>query len=235
VTGDVEQAFAVATDSAGAVVVAGQTSDSGFPVLNALFPGFGGGDDAFVFKLVPAFSISPDTGSKTIGAGQSATFQITVTPDMGFSEGVNLGCSVTPVVTLAPTCSFSANVISTSAGAGASTLTVKTTGMATGTALSWPSAPRTGTTDGTNLISWSLFPVVLIVLWSIISRKRYPLSLMAGMLLVVLFWASCGSGGGNAYIAPPPPARTPAGTYTVTVTGTSGSLSNSTELTVTIN
>jgi Beta-propeller repeat len=235
VTGDVDQAFAIATDSAGAVVVAGQTSDSGFPVLNALFPGFGGGDDAFVFKLVPAFSVSPDTASKTIGAGQSATFQITVAPDMDFSEDVNLSCSVTPVVTLAPTCNFSPNVISTSAGSGTGTLTIQTTGTATGAAISWPTAPKVSTPAGTNLMILGLFLSLLIMLGSVIRRRCYPLSVIAGMLFVVLVWASCSSGGGNANVAPPPPARTPAGNYTVTVTGASGSLSNSAELTVTIN
>ncbi|HXH47857.1 MAG TPA: SBBP repeat-containing protein [Terriglobia bacterium] len=235
ITGDIEEAFALATDSADAVVVAGQTSDSGFPVLNALFPDFGGGDDAFVAKLVPAFSISPDTASKTISAGQSATFQIAVGPDMGFSEDVNLGCSVTPVVTLAPTCSFSPNVISTSAGPGVSTLTIQTTGTATAGAISWPAAPRVRTPAGTNLMILGLFLGLLIVLWSVISRKRYPLSLIAAMLLVVFMWASCASGGGNNNYAPPPPARTPTGNYTVTVTSTSGRLSNTAGLTVTIN
>jgi Beta-propeller repeat len=233
--GDIEEAYAVATDSAGGVVVAGRATGSGFPVLNALFPSFGGANDAFVFKLVPAFSISPETVSKSINAGQSATFQITVTPDMGFSEDVNLGCSVTPVVTLTPTCSFSPNVISTSAGPGQSTLTIQTTGTATGRVISWPAAPMTGTPAGTNLMILGLFLGLLIMLWSVISRKRYPLSLIAAMLLVVFMWASCGSGGGNNNVAPPPPARTPAGNYSVTVTGASGSLSNTAGLTVTIN
>jgi hypothetical protein len=235
ITGDVDEAFALATDSADAVVVAGQTSDSGFPVLNALFPDFGGGDDAFVAKLVPAFSISPDTASKTISAGQSATFQITVTPDMGFSEDVNLACSVTPVVTLAPTCSFSPNVISTSAGPGVSTLTIHSTGTATGGAISWPAAPKFGTPAATNLMILGLFLGLLIMLAPVIRRKRYSLSLIVGILFVVLVWASCSGGSGSNNIAPPPPARTPAGNYTVTVTGTSGSLPNTAGLTVTIN
>jgi hypothetical protein len=235
ITGDIEEAFALATDSADAVVVAGRTSDSGFPVVNALFPDFGGGDDAFVAKLVPAFSVSPDTASKTISAGQSATFQIAVGPDMGFSEDVNLGCSVTPVVTLAPTCSFSPNVIPTSAGPGQSTLTIQTTGTATGGAISWPAAPRTGTPAATNLMLMGLFLGLLTMLASVIRRRRYSVPLMVGMLFVVLGWASCSGGSGNTNNAPPPPARTPAGNYTVTVTGTSGSLRNTVGLTVTIN
>lgn len=235
ITGDVEEAYAVATDSAGAVVVAGRTSDSGFPSLNALFPSFGGANDAFVAKLVPAFSISPDTASKTVSAGQSATFQITVTPDVGFSGDVSLGCSVTPAVALGPTCKASPNSVSVSSGPGTSGLTIETTGMATGATISWPTAPRTGPRGRSNLIVLSLFPLVVIVVWSIISRKRYPLSLIAGTLLVVFLAASCGSGGGSANIASPPPTRTPAGNYTVTVTGASGSLSNSAELTVTVN
>jgi Beta-propeller repeat len=235
ITGDVEEAFALATDSAGAVVVAGRTDDSGFPVLNALFPGFGGGSDAFVAKLVPAFAVSPDTETKTISAGQSASFQITVAPDMGFSGDVNLGCSVTPAVALAPTCRVSPSSVAISSETGSSTLTIDTTRTATGAAFSWPAAPKAGTPDGTNLISWSLLLLLLIVLWPIITRKRYPLSVIAKMLLVVFLWSSCASGGGDSNVAPPPPARTPAGNYTVTVTGASGSLSQSAELRVTIN
>jgi hypothetical protein len=52
------------------------------------------------------------------------------------------------------------------------------------------------------------------------------------VLWVTLEFTACGGGGGSTL---PPPTGTPAGTYTVAVTGTSGNTSHTTSLTLIVN
>jgi uncharacterized repeat protein (TIGR01451 family) len=55
---DIDEAFAIATDSAGYAYIAGDTESSNFPLTNPVQPNLGGGPgtigDAFVLKLSPA-------------------------------------------------------------------------------------------------------------------------------------------------------------------------------------
>jgi hypothetical protein len=59
---------------------------------------------------------------------------------------------------------------------------------------------------------------------------RLALVAMAGV--VVLCSCGGGNGGGSPPIVPPPDTATPVGTYILTVTATSGTVSHSTDLTL---
>jgi hypothetical protein len=73
-------------------------------------------------------------------------------------------------------------------------------------------------------------------------RRRRTMTHLGLLLITILIGAAMGCGGGTNAAAPPanpgtPPANpgTPPGAYTVTVTGSSGSIMAATAVTVTVN
>jgi hypothetical protein len=148
-SGDEDFVFgAVAVTTPGNIYVTGVTNSANFPVTagaaDSTYNGgsaatctlAGGGSpipcpDAFVVAYANAdFSIA-GTALAAVTAGSGSTSTITVTPFNGYSNTVNLSCSVSGGGTPAPTCQFSSNSIS--GGSGTSTLTVATTAAVAGT------------------------------------------------------------------------------------------------------
>jgi Beta-propeller repeat len=233
---------AIAVDSAGAnIYVAGNTMSSDFPKTsgaNQTTIGSPGIFDAFVAK----YSLSSTTGgtftvtngplSPTSGSpGVSATATITVTSVSGFNGTVNLACSVSPVVSKGPTCSFSpgSSVNLSANGNATATLNVATT--AASAMIEHPVLPS-------GLFYAMLLPVGgITLLGARIGSSAWRggkllgfvmLGLVLTALLLLPACSSSKSGGGST--------GTPPGTYTITVTGTSGSTVTGTPaLTLTVN
>jgi len=176
--------------------------------------------------IAPGFTFGMGSGgssSSTISAGQSATFNLALTPAGSFSGTVNLTCSVTPPATPAPVCSVPNSVSVTGNSATSATVTVTTT--ASGTASGGPAIlpPWIG------LMAWTLALGVSGLLF--VGKRQRPG--LAASMIVLGFIAMAGCGGSSSSSLPPPAAKgTPAGTYTATLTATSGSLSQQAALTV---
>jgi hypothetical protein len=176
----------------------------------------------------PDFTIGMASGgssSSTITAGQAATFGLTITPTGSFSGTVNLTCSVAPAASPAPICSLPASVNVTGSAATSVTATVSTT--ASGKARSVP-APNFPSNIGLTVSALAIGTLSLIL----VATKRRRLVISTVTVLVAVAMAGCG---GSSSTPPVTTAQgTPPGTYTVTITATSGSLSHQTKLTVII-
>jgi len=173
----------------------------------------------------PDFTFGTASGgsSSTISAGQTATFSLALTPSGSFSGTVNLTCSITPAASPAPVCSVPGSVSVT--GTSASSVTVMVSTVASGSVAGWPSAKFP---IGTGLIAWMLalgFSSLLFV------SKRSSAAVPAA-IIVLAFLTMSGCGGSSSTPPSTNSKGTPAGTYTATLTATSGGLSHQVPLTV---
>jgi len=185
-----------------------------------------------VSLLVQDFTISAKAFSPaSISPGASAISAITVEQENGFNLTVTLSCSSitlngSPATTAPPSCSF--NPTSISGGGGFSTLTVSTTASSASLAKPWLRL------SGPSYALW--LPIAgMALLGGFGSRKK-----KLGFLLVLLalsglmFLAACGGGGGSNGGGGGGGGGTPAGTYSITVTGTFASTVHSTTVTLTV-
>lgn len=207
------------------------------------------GDSSFESSVSPAvaiavgtpnFSLSSSPTANTVAAGAAATYTLSATGTFGFSSAVNFTCAVTTAVQVQPqylpACAFNPPSITPGQTAVSSTLTVTTFARATA-----PPPPAGRRVPPGFPTTAPLALAALLVILSICLARARRRSLLAGaglaicVLLLLAGLASCGkgtsqTGGGNGG----GPVGTTAGSYTLTVTGASGSVSNAVTLTLTV-
>ncbi|MGA2085224.1 MAG: kelch repeat-containing protein [Terracidiphilus sp.] len=165
----------------------------------------------YIINLLPDFSIAASPSSLTVAAGENATTTITITPESGFNSTVSFSCSGLPS---GATCSFNPQTVTPSGGAATTTLTVNTS--ATNAALRQKSSP---------LFPGAALAAVLCCLGWMKRRRLQMLLLLAVCGAGLSLLNGCGGGSSTSQST----------TYTVTVTATSGSLQQSTTLSLTVN
>ena len=164
--------------------------------------------------------ITPATAS--VPVGQPAIFSLVVDPTAGsFPHNVSFSCSKLPALT---TCGFNPTQVGSGSENSAVTFTLATT------------SPIPASRTLILAITFSVFPVAGLVLL----QRRMPRSQIRwhGRVVLLAFLAmsslSCGGGlQGNGGGSGSP--GTPAGTYTITVTATCGSVEHTAQVSLTVN
>jgi hypothetical protein len=185
-----------------------------------------GGSTTSVFaSLVPAavvgspgFSLSLSAPSATVAPGGSASLMVKASAVGGFNSQISLSCSSPTGLT----CALNPATISPGSSASSSTLTISAVSTPPSTGYSLPGMAAL-------LPGLGLFGTLLPAgKRKSLIRKSMWMSALSLLLLISLFTLGCGGGNSNQ----PTTAATQA---TLMVTGTSGSLSHTTPVTVTIN
>jgi uncharacterized protein (TIGR03118 family) len=180
------------------------------------------------------FNVNASPSTLTISAGQPAPFTVTVGGLNGFNSAVNLTCSGQPVNS---TCNFSpASVTPSSGGTATSTMTISTSSnpyMHAGLI----SGNQTGGRYAMILPIPALVLLATFLAGSIrkgrVAGNKWVPSL-AGSLVLLFATACLLAASGCGYNASSAGNGTQRGMVTVMVTGTSGSLTHSTSVTLTV-
>jgi 6-phosphogluconolactonase (cycloisomerase 2 family) len=172
----------------------------------------------------PAFSAGPAPGGSTaasISAGQTAQYQLQLTPGPAFTDTVSLTCSGAP---LAAACQVPSSVTLANGAATPFTVTVITSGPA----LMPPSTPlRLPPFFSVPLLPFAAVAFVLLIFVSgfreLESVRRARGLVFCGIFTAAIFYAilavsGCGGGGTAVTATSPPPIVTPSGTSTIAVT-----------------
>ena len=178
--------------------------------------GFGQQSD-FTFSAVPS--------SAAVPAGKSAQFNLTISPIGGFAQPITLSCSGLPKA--ASCSSTTANPVTPS---GPTTVTViVNTGLRTFVPSGRPMGVQPPRAVSTGNSSWlALLAGLLLGATALFGlRGRRAVAMLLLVVVMICVSVSC-NGGGQAGA----PSGTPAGTYQIGITGTSGVISHTATVTL---
>jgi len=171
------------------------------------------------------FIMTPNPTSATVTRGQSAILTVTVTPQGSYTSPISFSCSGLPAVAA---CSFSPATITPDANPATTTLTI-TTAAQRALLKSSPRGDGSGPLNAALSATWLVLPGMLLGMAALAAPRRRKLLSCCLLFLVaggcVLQSACAGVSSRNF---------TPAGSYTITVTGTAGSTQQAVAVTLTV-
>jgi hypothetical protein len=195
----------------------------------AIAPGFSSSAVASAtYTITPNFTISGTAVTVTAGTTSGNTSIVSLTPVGGFTGSVALTAVITsgPSGGIQPTLSFGSTtpVSFTGATAGTATLTITTTASSTTQCTS-----ENRMQQGIPWYSGGGVVLACVLLFGIPARRHSWLKMLGISLLLVALAGgamACGGGGGGTACSPTTIAGTMPGSYTITVTGASGSITS---------
>ena len=172
----------------------------------------------------PAISAGAAPGGSTaasVAAGQTAQYQMQLTPGSGYSGSISFTCGGAP---LGAACHVPSSVLVANGAPAPFTVSVSTSGAA----LLPPSTPVRFIPPG----EFRLLPLLalaLVLLLVVTNRRAFESTPYAkrmpwnGAFLTIVFCAflsvgGCGAGSSSSVTPPPPPVITPSGTSTIIIT-----------------
>jgi hypothetical protein len=201
-------------------------------------PATGTDPSPFTTTVSPNFAISGTAISVVPGAVTSNTSTITITPGGGFTGPVTLTAAITstpPAAQFLPSISIgSSNTVSvTGSTAVPATLTIFTTASSSTSCTAENRMP-----SGILQYKGGGAALACLIILGIPARRRNWQSKLGMLLLLVAIVGgvvACGSGGGGGVPCPTTVTTgTTAGVYTITVTGTSGTLTETGTVSLTV-
>ncbi len=214
----VEITFAPTTAGArsGTLVIAGSV-----PPMSRLATLSGTGTD---------FALAGTPAEASITAGQTASYTLTITPSGGFAEQVALACTGVPA---GAQCSvLPASLALDGVNAASAQVSITTTRRSAATP-STSLLPRRFDLQGPPL-QQALRWLITVFFWfgaTMLTQAHRRERKWALLFMMVILLVCGGCGGGSP---PPPSGGTPAGSYTVTLTGTCDGVSRSTTVRLTV-
>jgi hypothetical protein len=179
----------------------------------------------------PDFTIATTPSSVSIAAGSSTTYELTLTPGDGFVGTVQVTCTGAPSESICAASPASPQLDGTTSA----TVNVKVSTTA-------PSVARLSPFSKWRLtplrevpvksVSWLALLCLLGTL--VLTTRRGARTVMATATVMFLLTTNVGCGGGSSGGAPQGNPGTPAGTYMLTLTTTSGNITHNTTVSLTV-
>jgi hypothetical protein len=219
----------VSATSLTAAITAADIATGGTAAITVFTPTPGGGTTAAINLTITDFSVTPTPTTQTVAAGSPTTFTInTATVGGAFANNITFTASGFPT-------GAGATFSPTSVAPGSSTtMTVTTTARGLAETMRTPFNP-----GGPNRPLWLIAVVLALALTSLgfaklgrrSIRRLIPIGAFALLLISAGYLSGCA---GSGFPKVGSNLGTPAGTYTITVTGTSGTDVHSTTVTLVV-
>jgi FG-GAP-like repeat/IPT/TIG domain len=226
----------VSSTSLNAALPAGDFFHSGTLSITVNNPAPGGGSTSALTFTVEDFNLNVQTPASSVPAGQPADFSLMLVPvSAATTNAVSFSASGLPA---GATASFSPPTIPAGSGITTVTLSVATTPHSTA---SLPPAPikreRSLPISGLWIVAFGAALGLGLLLALGRAQRQVPQFILASLLLIAAGLTACGAPGGGGSSSGQqlnPQTGTPAGTYPIIVTATSGTGSLSTAFTLTV-